>query len=91
MKRTIYALIVVDDETAFAKIDDGPIPYLEQEFGWLEQSGISLSDAFIADSDDTDSWGRYIAYLAKWVFEHQSCDNQGAVPLTYAQWNQLIK
>ncbi len=31
--RRIIALLEVDDNTAFQKIDDGPIPYLEQEMG----------------------------------------------------------
>ena len=40
MKRKIIALIEVEDETAFQKIDDGPICYLVKEMGWLEQSWI---------------------------------------------------
>ena len=40
MRRKIIALIEVEDETAFQKIDDGPICYLVKEMGWLEQSRI---------------------------------------------------
>ena len=50
--RTVIAILEVDDDKAFEEIDDGPIPYLEREFGWLEQSGISLQNARILDDDD---------------------------------------
>lgn len=59
MKRKIIALLEVDDDTAFQKIDDGPIPYLEKEMGWLEQSNIFLKDAFIADEDENDEEQAY--------------------------------
>ena len=49
--RTIVAIIEVDNERAF-KEGDGPISYLEREFGWLEQSGIFLENARILDDDD---------------------------------------
>lgn len=50
--RTVIAILEVDDDRAFAEIDDGPIPYLEREMGWLEQSGIFLQNARILDEDD---------------------------------------
>lgn len=40
MKRRIFALLEVDDDTAFQKIDDGPISYLAKEMDWLEPSNI---------------------------------------------------
>lgn len=51
MERRIIAVLSVDDDKAFWEIDDGPIPYLERELGWLEQSLIFLKDAYIADED----------------------------------------
>lgn len=51
MMRTVLAMLKVDDERAFNE-DIGPIEYLEREFGWLEQSGISLDNARILDYDD---------------------------------------
>ena len=71
MKRKIVALIEVDDDTVFQKIDDGPISYLENEMGWLEQSQIFLENAFIADEDETDTEQAYLNYLADWIFNHQ--------------------
>ena len=70
MRRKIIALIEVDDDTAFQKNDDGPISYLENEMGWLEQSQIFLGDAFIADEDETDAEQAYLNYLADWIFNH---------------------
>lgn len=49
--RTVIAMLEVDDEKAIAE-DLGTIEYLEREFGWLEQSGISLQNARILDDDD---------------------------------------
>lgn len=49
--RTIIAMLEIDDDKAIAE-DLGTIEYLEREFGWLEQSGISLQSARILDDDD---------------------------------------
>lgn len=49
--RTVIAMLRVDDDKAIAE-DLGTIEYLEREFGWLEQSGISLQNARILDDDD---------------------------------------
>ena len=49
--RIVIAIIRVDDDKAVAE-DVGTIEYLEREFGWLEQSGISLQNARILDDDD---------------------------------------
>ena len=49
--RTVIAMLEVDDDRAIAE-DLGTIEYLEREFGWLEQSGISLQNARILDDDD---------------------------------------
>lgn len=49
--RTVIAILEVDDDKAIAE-DLGTIDYLEREFGWLEQSGISLQNARILDDDD---------------------------------------
>lgn len=51
--RRIIAEIYVDDDKAFAE-DMGTIEYLEMEFGWLEQSGITLGDTRILDDDDLE-------------------------------------
>ena len=66
--RKIIALLEVDDDMAFQKINDGPIPYLEQEMGWLEQSQIFLKDAFISDEDENDAEQAYLNYLAELLF-----------------------
>ena len=49
--RKIIAIIEIDDERA-VEADMGTIEYIENEFGWLEQSGIYLEDIKILDSDD---------------------------------------
>lgn len=49
--RTVIAMLEIDDDKAIAE-DLGTIEYLEREFGWLEQSGISLQSARILDDDD---------------------------------------
>lgn len=54
MKRKIFAQLEVDDDTAFQTIDDGPIPYLEEQMKQMEQSRIFLKEAFITDEDEDD-------------------------------------
>lgn len=53
MDRTILAYLTVDEDRAFEEAD-GPLPYLEREAGWMEQSGIHLDDAAIVDDDAED-------------------------------------
>ena len=50
-KRTIIAIIEVDDDRAIEK-DEGTLDYINREFLKLQQSGISLEDARILDDDD---------------------------------------
>ena len=49
--RKIIAIIEIDDDMAIEN-DMGTIEYLEQEFGWLGESGIYLENARIIDEDD---------------------------------------
>ena len=49
--RTVIAILEVDDNKAIEE-GLGTIEYLEREFGWLEQSGVSLQNARILDDDD---------------------------------------
>ena len=49
--RKIYAVIIVDEKRPI-KENLGTIEYLENEFNWLEQSGIYLETARILDEDD---------------------------------------
>lgn len=86
MERKIIAIIGVDDDTAFEKIDDGPVPYLEKEFGWLEQSGITLKECFIADDDEDDNWQAYLNYLVQWAFSHRYDEFDGMSPSCYDEW-----
>lgn len=86
MKRKIVAIVSVDDDTAFEKIDDGPVSYLEKEFGWLEESDIFLRDCFIADDDEDDKWQAYLNYLVDWAFNHQGEAFAGMTPASYEEF-----
>lgn len=86
MKRKVMAIINVDDDIAFEEIDDGVISYLEQEFGWLEQSGISLRECFISDDDEDDRWQAYINYLVEWAFDHQGDEFAAMSPSCYDEF-----
>ncbi len=91
MKRKIFALLEVDNDTAFQKIDDGSIPYLEKEMGWLEQSQIFLKDAFIADEDENDTEQAYLNYLAAWVFDCLNNRLCKAGPAGFREWKSLLR
>ena len=51
--RKLILLVDVDDTFAIEE-DIGTIDYLEQEFGWLNDSGIYLDQARIVDEDDAE-------------------------------------
>ena len=66
--RTVIAILELDDDKAIAE-DLGTIEYLEREFGWLEQSGISLENAKILDDDD--EYDTKAIELANKIFEEE--------------------
>jgi hypothetical protein len=68
MMRTVIAMLEIDDDKAIAE-DLGTIEYLEREFGWLEQSGISLQNARILDDDD--EYDAKAIELANQIFEEE--------------------
>lgn len=74
------AIISYDEEPA---TELAPGEYLEQEFGWLQQSGFKLSDWALVDHDVL--WEQYLLYLANWIVEHSSepC-HKG--PDSFSQW-----
>lgn len=83
--RKIYAEIEIDDSKAENK-DLGTIEFLEQEFGWLKESGIKLNHAFIADDDEYDSYAAYINYVVEWCFNHSGNDVVRQPLLSYYDW-----
>ena len=51
--RKLLLLVEVDENFPINE-DIGTIDYLEQEFGWLNDSGIYLDQARIVDEDDIE-------------------------------------
>ena len=92
MLRKIYAEIEFDQEVAdrYAETngldEPTPIDHLEKEFGWIEQSGITLKRAFIADHDEDDEWFAYLNYLTDWAFDHSSYEYEGKSPASFEKW-----
>lgn len=87
MSRKILAIVEIDEERAQKSDNDyAPGEYFEKEFGWLEESGISLRDWLVSDDDDVLRWARYIDYLIEWAFEHSSEDYDGMSPASYDEW-----
>lgn len=91
-KREILAILTVDEDFAEAYAEtngfsyDGPIDYIERESGWIESSGIRVSNALIIDDDDADECARYLTYLGNWIFDHQDLTPQS--PMTYDDWHK---
>lgn len=54
--RKVVAIIEIDDDRAI-DLDIGTIDYLEQEFVWINNSGIFLNYARVIDDDDPDDQG----------------------------------
>lgn len=90
--RRLFAEIEIDEEVAdrYAETngieDSTPIAFLEHEFGWLEQSGISLNYAYIADEDDPEERARYINYVMEWAQERAEDFERSDSPMIYKEW-----
>ena len=83
-ERTVIAYFTVDEDRAFAELGGGPVSYLEHEAARLEESGISLTEAAIADEDADDPKEAYLVYLARFCFEHFS--DGDTHPMSYEEW-----
>ena len=83
--RKLYVELELDDSKAENK-DLGTIEYLEQEFGWIKESGIKINSAFIADDDEDDPYAAYINYIADWCFNHSGDDVVRKPLLSYYDW-----
>ena len=83
-ERTVIAYFEVDEDRAFAELGDGPVSYMEHEAAWLEESGIFLTEAAIADEDAEDPKEAYLVYLARFCFEHFG--DSDACPMSYKKW-----
>lgn len=84
--RRLFVELSVDESRLLDEDDDTIGDRLEQEFGWLEQSGVFLEQYRISDEDDVDDWARYINYLFEWAFEHSYEEDTTMSPYSYAQW-----
>ena len=83
-KRTVIAYFTVDENRAFDAFGDGPVSYMEHEAAWLEESGIFLTGAAIADENAEDPKEAYLVYLARFCFEHFG---DGDIrPMSYEEW-----
>lgn len=95
--RRLVAEIEIDEEVAdrYAETngieDSSPVAFLEHEFGWLEQSGITLNYAYIADEDDTEERAKYINYIMEWAQERAEDFERTDSPLTYEAWQRADK
>lgn len=90
--RRLFAEIEIDEEVAdrYAETngieDSTPVAFLEHEFGWLEQSGITLNYAYIADEDDPEERARYINYIMEWAQERAEDFEKSDSPMSYKEW-----
>lgn len=71
------------------RADAEPISLIEQELGWLRDSGLEVVDVFLSDDDDR-GWYRYINYVANWAFYHYGDGEEGSEsPLSYQEYKDL--
>ena len=83
--RKLYVEIELDSNKA-EKAGVGEIEYLEQELGWLKDSGIKFNNAFIADDDEDDPYAAYINYVTDWCFKHSGDEVVRKPLLSYYDW-----
>ena len=91
MERRIAAIIAVEDTIAFDEIDDGPVTYLEEKLGELEENVISLENCFLMDKDEEKGfpWYGYINYLIDWAFIHHGDEDEGKIPYLHRPQNTV--
>ena len=78
-----FIAILRYDETDSPK-ETAPGEFLEREFGWLEQSGISLESWALVDDDVR--WECFLRYLVQWAIDHNSDEYSGMSPASYDEW-----
>lgn len=88
--REFIAILGFDEDVA-SRYDEtngheetDPGDFLEREFGWLEQSGVSLGNWALVDGDVR--WERYLRYLVQWAIDHNSDEYEGMSPACYDEW-----
>jgi len=85
-ERTFVAIINYQEEPT-AELP--PIEMLEHEFGWLEQSGMRLTNCALLDDYDV-RWERYLLFLVQWAIDHNSDEYEGMSPPSYDEWRNKI-
>lgn len=84
MRWKLFAELYVDEEVS--GVEKGTIDYVEHEMGWVNESGISLGDAILADYDSDSQWERYINYLGNWILNHNDEEYAGMSPASFEEW-----
>ena len=86
-----FVAILGFDESVASRYDEtnghdetSPGDFLEREFGWIEQSGVSLEDWVLVDEDV--QWERYLRYLVQWAIDHNDRVYEGMSPACYDEW-----
>ena len=88
--REFIAILGYDEDTASrygetnGHDEADPGDFLEREFGWLEQSGISLDNWALVDYDVR--WEQYLKYLVRWAIDHGGDEYEGMSPASYDEW-----
>lgn len=88
--REFVAILSLDEDVAsrYSEVngleDCTPGDYLEKEIGWVNYSGISLSDWALVDEDV--SWEEYLRYLVQWAIDHHDAEHEGMSPASYDEW-----
>ena len=84
--RRVFAELSIDEERLIDNDDEKFDARLEEEFGWLEQSGVFFKQLLIGDEEDEEDWARYVNYLFEWAVEHSNVEEASMHPQTYKQW-----
>ena len=88
--REFIAILGFDEDTASrygetnGHDETTPGDFLEREFSWSEQSGVSLGDWALVDGDV--KWEQYLRYLVQWAINHNSDEYVGMSPVCYDEW-----
>ena len=90
MNRKIVGLIEIDEEHAKKCAESNMLDcssvdgFLKTEFGWLEESGLSLKNWILLNKGTPHSC--YIEYLIQWAISHSDEGCRGMSPACYDEW-----
>lgn len=86
--RKVYVEMTIEEPCDLEEGEPTIVDALENESGFMENSGVTVENFFISDEDDEEPWCQYISYLMNWCLRHTNPElrYKHNNPMSYEQW-----